>query len=109
MCLKLVIIGVALLGFVASTFIPLPPSGNEDTKPNLCCPQNEKLYDYNYPCKKNMCRDFFDYSSKKECNLPATYAKNKYCDCMEGYWRLDDGPCVKSENCDILLQNQNTK
>nr|ABB70532.1 protease inibitor Sg6G2 [Mayetiola destructor] len=97
MSLKLVIIGVALLGFVASSL------GNEDNKPNFCCPQNEKLYDYNYPCKITMCKDLYDHSKKKECNLPATFAKNKYCECMEGYYHSVKGPCVREEDCNFLI------
>nr|ABB70526.1 protease inibitor Lg1A1 [Mayetiola destructor] len=100
MSLKLVIIGVALLGFVASSL------GNEDNKPNLCCPQNEKLYDYHYPCKKNMCKDYYDHSSQNECKLPATFAKNKYCDCEDGYLRTNAGPCVKKEDCNFLIKNE---
>nr|ABB70536.1 protease inibitor Lg2G2 [Mayetiola destructor] len=90
MSLKLVIIGIALLGFVASAL-------GEDTQPNSACPPNETLYDFVDPCRKDTCEKAIKNVGFYECGGHKT--EHPVCNCVDNMYRNKAGHCVSIDQC----------
>nr|ABB70541.1 protease inibitor Lg2F7 [Mayetiola destructor] len=95
MCLKLLIIGIALLVFVTSSL----GECNQDIQSKNCCPENETLYDHDYPCARDTCAKAFDDPAFYECKFVAQKSKFRYCNCNDNMFRNKDGYCVSIEQC----------
>nr|ABB70535.1 protease inibitor PG10A8 [Mayetiola destructor] len=90
MSLKLVIIGIALLGFVASSL-------GEDAQPNSACPPNETLYDFVDPCRKDTCEKAIKNVGFYECGGYKT--EHPVRNCVDNFYRNKEGHCVSIDQC----------